>query len=38
MRNLFITVEDEEVQSIKEMKEGRNTETHTPVAVEQSQY
>lgn len=36
MRNLFISVEDEEVQSAKEIEEGRNTETHIPAALEQS--
>ncbi|XP_017325788.1 serine/threonine-protein kinase Nek5 isoform X1 [Ictalurus punctatus] len=36
MRNLFISVEDEEVQSAKAIEEGRNTETHIPAALEQS--
>lgn len=36
MRNLFITVEDEEVQSMEDMEEGRNTEPHTPAALGQS--
>lgn len=37
MRNLFITVEDEKVQTTEEVEEDRNTEAHTPAALEQSQ-
>lgn len=37
MRNLFITVENEELQNSKEMEKERNTETHTPDALEQNQ-
>lgn len=38
MRNLFITVEDEEEQGTKEMEEDRNTKTSTPVALDQTQF
>lgn len=37
MRNLFITVENRELQGTKELEKDRNTETCTPDALEQNQ-